>query len=152
MFSLGYSFSKHSSLSILRITELHQRKLLYFVLVWRLFIDQITSTARLADFFRERSGRIRRFRLLLLSYHTHVVFLCRLTLTLLRGFVALHRRHFVQRTVWVKARTETWWTNVVCRNWSEREWKANFCMSKTTFTRLCADFHSRFLVATHSIS
>ena len=56
--------------------------------------------------------------------------------------MALRRRHFVQRTVWVKARTETWWTNVGCRNWSEREWKANFCMSKATFTRLCADFHS----------
>ena len=56
--------------------------------------------------------------------------------------MALRRRHFVQRTMWVKARTETWWTNVGCRNWSEREWKANFCMSKATFTRLCADFHS----------
>ena len=37
------------------------------------------AAARLADFFRERSSRIRRFRQLLLSYRTHVVFRCHLT-------------------------------------------------------------------------
>ena len=41
--------------------------------VWQFLLQQIESAARLAEFCSERRCRIRRFRQLLLFYHTHVV-------------------------------------------------------------------------------
>ena len=58
---------------ILRITAMDQVRFPYFVLVWQLFLEQIESVARLAEFCSKRRCRIHRFRQLLLFYHAHVV-------------------------------------------------------------------------------
>ena len=49
------------------------KKIAQFVLLWQFFLEQIESAARIVEFCSERRCHIRRFRQLLLFYHTHLV-------------------------------------------------------------------------------
>ena len=57
-------------------------------------------------------------------------------------FQSMSRRlstaYLQRRTVWVKYRNRSFW-NEIAGNWSEREWKQNFRVNRTTFQFLCRE-------------
>ena len=49
-----------------------------------------------------------------------------------------------EKTIWEKARSREWWTDIVKGAFSDDQWMANFRMTKATFEILCDDLHPSF--------